>query len=112
MSVSYQTEAKPQCWRAVAIFDDRSDQLLYLHRSSPQVRAGYLAPYRDWQSRVAIHRFVQDIPLSPRHPSYAALSEIEGMGFLIVEECRAGQKQLLTAEFAERIRKGRRENQN
>jgi hypothetical protein len=38
--ISYQTEAKPQCWRAVAIFDDRSDQLLYLHRSSPQVRAG------------------------------------------------------------------------
>lgn len=37
----YQTEAKPQGWRAVAIFDDgRHDQLLYLHRSSTQVRAG------------------------------------------------------------------------
>ena len=36
----YQTEAKPQGWRAVAIFDDRPDQLLYLHRSSTQVRAG------------------------------------------------------------------------
>ncbi len=40
MSVNYQTEAKPQCWRAVAVFDDRPDQLLYLNRSSPQVRAG------------------------------------------------------------------------
>jgi hypothetical protein len=36
----YQTEAKPQGWRAVAIFDDRNDQLIYLHRSSTQVRAG------------------------------------------------------------------------
>ncbi len=36
----YQTEAKPQCWRAVAIFDDRGDQLVYLNRSSTQVRAG------------------------------------------------------------------------
>ena len=36
----YQTEAKPQGWRAVAVFDDRAEQLLYLHRSSTQVRAG------------------------------------------------------------------------
>jgi len=38
----YQTEAKPQSWRAVAVFDDgRYDQLIYLHRSSSQIRAGY-----------------------------------------------------------------------
>lgn len=37
----YQTEAKPQCWRAVAVFDDRNDRLLYLGRSSTQVRAGF-----------------------------------------------------------------------
>lgn len=36
----YHTEAKPQCWRAVAVFDDRPEQLIYLHRSSTQVRAG------------------------------------------------------------------------
>jgi hypothetical protein len=36
----YHTEAKPQCWRAVAVFDDRPEALLYLNRSSPQVRAG------------------------------------------------------------------------
>ena len=34
----YQTEAKPQCWRAVAVFDDRSDRLLYLGRG-PAERA-------------------------------------------------------------------------
>ena len=37
----YQTESKPQGWRAVAVFDDRADCLLYLGRSSTQVRAGY-----------------------------------------------------------------------
>jgi hypothetical protein len=38
----YQTEAKPQGWRAVAVFDDeRAECLLYLGRSSTQVRAGY-----------------------------------------------------------------------
>ena len=37
----YQTEAKPQGWRAVAVFDDRGDRLLYLGRSSTQVRAGF-----------------------------------------------------------------------
>ncbi|MBI1903310.1 MAG: alpha/beta fold hydrolase [Planctomycetia bacterium] len=41
------------------------------------VRAGYLAPYDSWAHRVAVHRFVQDIPLSPRHRSYAKLLEIE-----------------------------------
>jgi len=37
----YQTEAKPQGWRAVAVSDDRGDRLLFLGRSSTQVRAGY-----------------------------------------------------------------------
>ena len=37
----YQTEAKPQGWRAVAVFDDRSDRLIYLGRSSTQVRANF-----------------------------------------------------------------------
>ncbi len=41
------------------------------------VRKGYLWPYRDWQSRIATHRFVADIPLSPDHPSYAELTRIE-----------------------------------
>lgn len=40
MLIQY-TESKPQCWRAVAVFDDRPEQLLYVHRSSTQIRAGY-----------------------------------------------------------------------
>lgn len=43
----YQTEAKPQCWRAVAVFEDRPEMLLYLNRSSTQVRAGFRNAFFD-----------------------------------------------------------------
>jgi pimeloyl-ACP methyl ester carboxylesterase len=46
-------------------------------RFTPTVRAGYLAPYDSWAHRVAVQRFVEDIPLSTSHPSYATLSEVE-----------------------------------
>lgn len=46
-------------------------------RFTPQVMAGYLAPYDSWAHRVATHQFVLDIPVSPRHPSYEALVEVE-----------------------------------
>lgn len=46
-------------------------------RMTPAVKAGYLAPYNSWHNRVAVLRFVQDIPLKPSHPSYATLVEIE-----------------------------------
>jgi cis-3-alkyl-4-acyloxetan-2-one decarboxylase len=46
-------------------------------RMTAGVRAGFLAPYGNWRDRVAILRFVEDIPLSPAHPSYATLVTIE-----------------------------------
>jgi pimeloyl-ACP methyl ester carboxylesterase len=46
-------------------------------RMTPAVRAGYLAPYGNWRDRIAILRFVQDIPLVQAHPSYATLVTIE-----------------------------------
>ena len=46
-------------------------------RLTPEVKAGLLAPYRSWHDRVAILRFVEDIPLDPRHPSYETLANIE-----------------------------------
>lgn len=33
-------EARARCWRAVAVFDDRGERLLYLGGSSSEVRAG------------------------------------------------------------------------
>lgn len=44
---------------------------------SPVARAGLLAPYDAWSSRIATHRFVLDIPMSPDHPSWATLAEVE-----------------------------------
>ena len=40
-------------------------------------RAGYLAPYDSWGNRIAVHRFVQDIPISPHHPSHDLLARTE-----------------------------------
>ncbi len=45
-------------------------------RMTPQVKAGYLAPYGNWRDRVATLRFVEDIPLSPRHPSWKTMDEL------------------------------------
>lgn len=46
-------------------------------RMTRPVKRGYLAPYDSFKNRVATLRFVQDIPLSPSHPSYAELARIE-----------------------------------
>lgn len=46
-------------------------------RFTPDVRAGYLAPYNNWRNRIAIHRFVKDIPMELEHPTRATLDEIE-----------------------------------
>lgn len=52
---------------------------------APEVKAGLLAPYGSWADRVAVHRFVQDIPMSPAHPSWAALVRVESQLGLLAE---------------------------
>lgn len=50
-----------------------------MHRralSRDEVR-GYLLPYGSWANRVAVSAFVQDIPMSPRHPTWATLQAVE-----------------------------------
>jgi cis-3-alkyl-4-acyloxetan-2-one decarboxylase len=44
------------------------------HPMPADVRAGYLAPYDSWANRIAVHRFVQDIPLRPGDRSYDLVS--------------------------------------
>lgn len=46
-------------------------------RLRPPIRDAYLAPYDSWENRVAIHRFVQDIPMRASHPSWETLASIE-----------------------------------
>ncbi|MHC4235964.1 MAG: alpha/beta hydrolase, partial [Planctomycetota bacterium] len=46
-------------------------------RMTAEVRAGYLLPYDSYARRIAVLRFVQDIPLRPGDPSYALVESIE-----------------------------------
>ena len=46
-------------------------------RMSREVRDAYLSPYDSWENRIAVHRFVQDIPLRPGDRSYDAVSFME-----------------------------------
>ena len=43
----HQTEEKAQGWRAVAVLEGRGECLLYVGRSSTQVRAGYPDAYAE-----------------------------------------------------------------
>jgi len=40
-------------------------------------RRAYLAPYDSWNHRLAVHRFIQDIPLKPTDPGYDIVSEVQ-----------------------------------
>jgi haloalkane dehalogenase len=44
---------------------------------APDVKRGFLFPYDSWANRIAVHRFVQDIPMKPNHATRPALDEIE-----------------------------------
>lgn len=41
------------------------------------VRRAYRGPYNSWKDRIAVLRFVQDIPLGPGDPSFGIVSEVE-----------------------------------
>lgn len=41
------------------------------------IKEGYLHPYDNYANRIATARFVKDIPLNKRHPSYKRLEKIE-----------------------------------
>ena len=43
------------------------------------VRRGYLGPYRSPRERIAVTRFVQDIPLRPGDPAYPVVVETEAL---------------------------------
>ena len=41
------------------------------------IKQGYLLPYDSWNNRIAVARFVQDIPMEKDHRTYELLSDIE-----------------------------------
>jgi pimeloyl-ACP methyl ester carboxylesterase len=54
-------------------------------RLTQAVKAGYLAPYDSWRNRIAILRFVQDIPFEKQHRSRKTLDVIEANLYLFAE---------------------------
>jgi haloalkane dehalogenase len=57
----------------------RAAVYMTMHRQklSSIARSGLLWPYDSWQHRVAIARFVEDIPRQPSHPTWQLLERLE-----------------------------------
>ncbi|HEX3728674.1 MAG TPA: alpha/beta fold hydrolase [Opitutaceae bacterium] len=51
---------------------------MHQRRLTREERRGYLYPYGSWADRIGVHRFVQDIPMDPGHPSRATLEAVAG----------------------------------
>ena len=54
-----------------------AEQCVTRRRLPPDVRAAYLAPYDSWANRIAVLRFVQDIPLRPGDRGFDLVMKIE-----------------------------------
>jgi cis-3-alkyl-4-acyloxetan-2-one decarboxylase len=50
---------------------------MHSRRLSPEEKRGYLFPYDSWANRVAVHQFVVDIPMEPKHRTRETLLQIE-----------------------------------
>lgn len=42
-----------------------------------ELRQAYVSPYDSWENRIAIQRFLQDIPLEEEHPTFDLVSEVQ-----------------------------------
>ena len=62
--------------RGLNILVEAALRLAPARKLPPEVRAGYRFPYRNWHDRIAVQRFPQDIPLNPKHPTWATLSAL------------------------------------
>jgi cis-3-alkyl-4-acyloxetan-2-one decarboxylase len=47
------------------------------HPMPRALREAYIAPYDSWANRIAVHRFVQDIPLRPGDRAYDLVTEVQ-----------------------------------
>ena len=55
------------------------------HPLSRAVRDAYIAPYDSWAHRIAVHRFVQDIPLRPGDRCYETVTEVQDRLHLLAD---------------------------
>ena len=54
------------------------------HRLSDAARAGFLAPYDSWANRIAVLRFVQDVPLRPGDYVRQLAGALSGLDFALL----------------------------
>ena len=73
------------------------------------VATGFLAPYDSWANRIAIHRFVQDIPMERAHPSRQTLSRVESSLTKLVDKpmliCWGGKDFCFDRQFYDQWRR-------
>jgi haloalkane dehalogenase len=67
----------PLLVRGLNLFCRGAQRVCVRRRLPPDVRAAYLAPYDSWANRIAVLRFVQDIPLRPGDRAYDLLVQVE-----------------------------------
>jgi haloalkane dehalogenase len=95
--------------RGLNLFVRGAIHMAVAHPMAPEVAAGFLAPYDSWASRVAVHRFVRDIPLRPGHPSWETLVAVEeGLARLTGKPmllCWGGQDFCFNDEFYQEWRR-------
>lgn len=63
--------------RGLSAFSRGAVQTCVTRRPMPsEVGKAYCAPYNSWANRIAVHRFVQDIPLKPGDRGYDLVSKV------------------------------------
>src|SRR3954447_22535039 len=67
----------PLLVRGLNLFSEGLVRWCVTRRLTPDERAAYLAPYGSWHDRIAVLRFIQDIPLGERDPSYEIVKQTE-----------------------------------
>ena len=76
------TPLGPLLVRGLNMFSRAAARWCCTRRPLPaEVREQYLVPYDSWRNRIAVLRFVQDIPLRPGDPSYDLVTQVQD-GFL------------------------------
>ena len=63
--------------RGLNAFAGAAIHMAVVKKMPDEIARGYLLPYDSWKNRIATLRFVQDIPLSEKDPSWRTLTEIE-----------------------------------
>ena len=63
--------------RGLNAFSRAALHMAVIRPMPPEVAQGYLAPYDSWANRIAVHRFVKDIPLHKGHVSWPTLAAVE-----------------------------------